>query len=1058
MIGREITAHGFLDYDLKYRLFLDLPVEQEREDSILGRNGTSRKSKGCDEVEMLEDDKKEEPDDVEPEKEPELEENGFAIIAALSKWIKAICNYAAKSQELEDTKSSEIMFREEFDVEIIKLKRERVDAEIAHFRIALLQGEIDDAQSRVRWAQRRIEGGEKKLQIAKLFAIVTPSGHSLLSWAAAWGNLEILDIFLDHGAYPGYGDEYADLCVRVFQLTYRHHVWKKNRPPWTKERAREYRSREMGFTFASLSMLDQMRKTREKIRMPLTEAFFNGQYHVLDSFEKKKVPMYHASLTNIMPSGVTPIGGDPAGNNPLEKPMNVVDCALLGKERHQGAVWVSNVGWQPPGCNLDPYTRGLEAAEEVWEHVNGIVEAGRAEMHKRRAIRQERELRREWGIQMDIAVKAADFPRMIFCAKEGALIDYQTSRGVTPLLRAAMEDPHAVNHKPCINDEGTEVTAVSYLLDRPTKRPMIDFEADIGHTALTFSCYHARLLAVEALLDRGCKINYKVKGGKTALHYAAMNGKAKVVDLLLERGADSSICDHDGKTPNDWAFERNFSEVLASFSKERLGNVGVGKANVGEANIKVPCAWGCGEFLVEGEKKGIHEAICGFRIVPCKFCDTTELQAREKEEHEAKLCGMRPTACLLCGEEMLAGKIGPHLKNDCQNRLERCKFCKEEVRFKAMQHHCTNICKQRKLPCPNDCGAEIPYAKMTMHKRQECSLRRVRCSQGCGQEMWAKNREEHENVHCPEKKQACEHCGTMWKKQQLLDHVLKCDQAPVKCSNVRYGCQWTGKSKLLRKHLDFACDHSYNKSCPLGCALKLRAVEIDEHVQKCERRMTECELCYEPVMVAQLGIHKKYECPQRRVPCGQCGEMVFVNDMIRHRDWKCKQRSVICTNTGCYLKLRLAEREIHERTTCRRAIVWCRLGCGNTMYLEKRRYHEEELCDYRFVECPLCGEQVRERDKLDHMEIECVRGGQQAVLEFHEQEEERLKKELEEKEQASKALREQFTFEKKMRLEAEAEEKNNPKADKHMRLKEMKEKKVADTASAEGGSKSPGIV
>jgi hypothetical protein len=434
--------------------------------------------------------------------------------------------------------------------------------------------------------------------------------------------------------------------------------------------------------------------------------------------------------------------------------MNIVECAKLGKERHQAAVWVGGVGWQPPECNLDPYARGLEIAEETWEHVNGIVEAGRAEMHKRRAIRQERELRREWGIQMDAAIKAADFPRMLFCAKKGALVDYQTSRGVTPLLRAAMEDPHAVNHKPCINEEGAEVTAVSYLLDRPTKRPMIDFETDIGHTALTFSCYHARLLAIESLLDRGCKIDNKVRGGKTALHYAAMNGKAKVVDLLLERGADPSIRDDDGKTPNDWAFERNFSEVLANLSKGRLGNVGVGKAAAGEARIKLPCAWGCGEFVVEGEQKDLHQAICGFRTVKCKYCDTTELQAREKVEHEAKSCKMRPTACLLCGEEMLAGKVGEHLKNECVNRLERCQFCNEEVRFKAMQHHCTRICKQRKLPCPNDCGEVIPYAKMVTHKRQECPLRRVRCSQGCGQEMWAKNREEHENVHCPEQKEA----------------------------------------------------------------------------------------------------------------------------------------------------------------------------------------------------------------------------------------------------------------------------------------------------------------
>ena len=519
------------------------------------------------------------------------------------------------------------------------------------------------------------------------------------------------------------------------------------------------------------------------------------------SFEKKKMPLYHASLTNIMPAGVTPIGGDPAGNEALEKQMNIIDCAQLGKDRLQSAVWVHNVGWQEPGCKLDPFARGIESATEVWEYVNGIVEEGRAEMHKRRAIRLERALRKEWGEHMDVAIMAGDFERMIFCAKKGALIDYQTGRGVTPLLRAALEDVHATNHKWCINDEGVQVSAISYLLDRPTKRPLIDFETGIGHTALTFACYHARLEAIEALLDRGCKIDNKVKGGRTALIYAAMNGKAEVVTLLLERGADFTILDDARKTANDWAFERNFSEVLANLAKGRIGDKGEAKAAVGVAEVRVPCSWGCGEFI-SAVALAKHEKVCGFRRVSCKYCDTEDLQAREKEEHELKLCKERPTTCPLCNMEMLSRDVQEHLNNFCTKRLERCKFCNEQIRFNAMEHHEKNICKMRKVPCKNDCGMVIPYSKMTYHRRHECELRRVRCTKGCGQEMWAKSREEHEQEHCPELKIKCEHCGVFQKRQHLLDHVLVCEQAPVKCKNVRYGCEWKGPSRLLNKHLE----------------------------------------------------------------------------------------------------------------------------------------------------------------------------------------------------------------------------------------------------------------
>jgi hypothetical protein len=728
----------------------------------------------------------------------------------------------------------------------------------------------------------------------------------------------------------------------------------------------------MGFDFAIQSMLDQMKKVREHVRMPLTEAFYNGNFVIADSFEKKKIPMYHASMTNVMPSGTIPILGDPAGNEALEKPMNVAECARLGKERFQGAVWAGGAGWQAPESKLDPFETGLEVGEELWAFINGVVEEGREEMHKRRTIRVERQLRKEWGIHMDVAIKAGDFERMIYCAKMGALIDYQTTKGVTPLLRAALEDVHGVNHVWCVNDEKQRCTAVSYLLDRPTKRPMIDFETDIGHTALTFACFHSRMEAIEDLLERDAKIDNKVRGGKTALIYAAMNGKADVIKLLLERGADRDIKDDVGKTANDWAFERNFSECLAMLAKDRIGDVGAAKAFMGEADPKIPCCWGCGKFDT-AKMLETHELECEQRLVKCIYCDIDDLQAREKVEHEEKLCKLKPTSCPSCEFQLLSQDLLHHMNKDCMRRLERCQFCNEHIRFDAMHHHTTQVCKQRLLPCPFDCGMHIPHAKLTAHKRTDCEMRRVRCTKGCGQEMFSKAREQHEQEFCPERKVQCEHCKVLWKQQQIIDHLLVCEAAPVNCKNKHYGCIWSGSARLLDRHLDFACDYTYNKTCPLLCGLKMKAVDVAAHVEKCERREVMCEACGETIIHAQIEIHAKYECAARLVPCGLCGKPVSPEEMMRHKEHKCQWRQVICSNNGCFLKLPLAKAEQHQMFECRRAIVYCRKGCGNTVYLEKRNYHETELCDMRFVKCPLCDIDVREKEKIEHMEIECMR-------------------------------------------------------------------------------------
>ena len=119
-----------------------------------------------------------------------------------------------------------------------------------------------------------------------------------------------------------------------------------------------------------------------------------------------------------------------------------------------------------------------------------------------------------------------------------------------------------------------------------------------------------------------------------------------------------------------------------------------------------------------------------------------------------------------------------------------------------------------------------------------------------------------------------------------------------------------------------------------------------------------------------------------------------------------------------------------------------RLGCGNTLYNEKREYHEQKLCEWRFIECPLCMAQIRERDKLDHMEIECVRGGHEAVIDFHEKQEAVLRAELAEKEAEARKKKDLFAYEKKQAEEEKKRERENPNADKHMAL--LKEKEGAE--------------
>jgi ankyrin repeat protein len=72
--------------------------------------------------------------------------------------------------------------------------------------------------------------------------------------------------------------------------------------------------------------------------------------------------------------------------------------------------------------------------------------------------------------------------------------------------------------------------------------------------AFAWACEFGRTGVIEFLLDRGMKVDARLKGGETGLHWAAYEGHADTVRLLLERGAPvDAVDDTHGGTPLGWA-------------------------------------------------------------------------------------------------------------------------------------------------------------------------------------------------------------------------------------------------------------------------------------------------------------------------------------------------------------------------------------------------------------------------------------------------------------------------------------------------------------------------
>jgi ankyrin repeat protein len=82
--------------------------------------------------------------------------------------------------------------------------------------------------------------------------------------------------------------------------------------------------------------------------------------------------------------------------------------------------------------------------------------------------------------------------------------------------------------------------------------------------ALSRNCETVRLL-----IEQGADVNMEQAGGYTPLHQAAAAGLEDVTRILLEAGADPACLCHQGKTPVDYARERQHDAVVQQLSAAR---------------------------------------------------------------------------------------------------------------------------------------------------------------------------------------------------------------------------------------------------------------------------------------------------------------------------------------------------------------------------------------------------------------------------------------------------------------------------------------------------------
>ena len=129
--------------------------------------------------------------------------------------------------------------------------------------------------------------------------------------------------------------------------------------------------------------------------------------------------------------------------------------------------------------------------------IDGSLKQRRDMLELKIARRQETLIRKhkhKCAQELKSAMFRSDFTTVVKASEEGNIsLNYEDAdTGMTPLIRAAMEDIHSSIHAWYTNSVDERVTAVAYLLDRISiHRPNVDYvriNQDIPHCAGVCLC------------------------------------------------------------------------------------------------------------------------------------------------------------------------------------------------------------------------------------------------------------------------------------------------------------------------------------------------------------------------------------------------------------------------------------------------------------------------------------------------------------------------------------------------------------------------------------------